>query len=162
MQIQQKLATTSIALLAMTFNPGVHAQSYWHEYVLPDGGSIDCSTTSLGSGGGSTSCTRLTPKQRSEVKQEYIRNMKKVADCVTLVSAARGSQTASKDLYWVYQSCRGTYTLNGTNYMIDCDGTPTQKTVPIGWSRSLDACPGLKELVLTGKLKTRSVGYMGF
>ena len=143
-------------VLSLGLEPGVFAQSYSHEYVLPDGGSIDCSTRYYGSSRGSTECTRLSPKARTKGLKFYSDALGRINDCND-VAAEGGSEDY---LSWAFKTCLGTFNVlppqpfkgDMKTYLINCDGSLSKKQVFGFWQRPAKDCPGLKELVMRGDL----------
>lgn len=167
-RLQFALPITTVFLLSLA-PQAAWSDSYWHEYVMPDGSAIDCSTISFGASGGSTECTRLTPDQRLKVKREYVKSLRKLTDCIDLMKAAEEAGHSSSYAEWAYYTCTGVGTkvnrgknFEVTTYVISCDGTPSAQAPTPGWRRSLGDCPGLKDLVLSGNLNTRGQGSWSF
>jgi hypothetical protein len=142
--------------VSLSFDAIALAQSYSHEYVLPDGGSIDCSTRYYGSSRGSTECTRLSPKARTKGLKLYSDALGRINDCSD-VAAEGGSEDY---LSWAFKTCLGTFDVpppqpfkgDMKTYLINCDGSLSKKQVFGSWHRPANDCPGLKELVMKGEL----------
>lgn len=154
--LRESVASFGAVVLSLGLDAGSFAQSYSHEYVLPDGGSIDCSTDYYGSSRGSTKCIKLSPKARTENLRQWNRHMGRINECNDVAS-----EGGSEDyLRWAFKTCLGTFVVlpaqpfkgDMKTYIINCDGSLSKKEVSGFWQRPAKECPGLKELVVRGDL----------
>ena len=154
--LRKSVASCGAVVLSLGLDAGSFAQSYSHEYVLPDGGSIDCSTDYYGSSRGSTKCIKLSPKARTENLRQWTHRMGQINEC----NDVAGEGGSEDYLVWAFKTCLGYFHVlppqpfkgEMKSYLINCDGSLSKKQVPLFWQRSAKECPGLKELVVRGDL----------